>query len=66
MDLFCDICDIPLIDNSVDLILSSSVLEHVYNPEQAVQEMYRVLKPYGSVYAEIPFMRSLHMRPVDY
>jgi hypothetical protein len=31
-----------------------------------VKEMFRVLKPSGSVYAEIPFMRSSHMRPVDY
>lgn len=66
VNLFCDTCDIPLLKDRIDLILSSSVLEHVYNPEQAVKEMFRVLKPGGYVYAEIPFMRAYHMIPVDY
>ena len=66
VDLCTDICDIPLINDGVDLILSSSVLEHVYNPEKAVEEMFRVVKPRGYVYAEIPFMRAFHMMPVDY
>ena len=66
VDLFSDICDIPLVNDGLDLILSSSVLEHVYDPEQAVEEMFRVLKPGGYVYAEIPFMRAYHMIPVDY
>ncbi len=66
VDLFCDICNIPLRKDSLDLILSSSVLEHVNNPEQAVKEMFRVVKPGGYVYAEIPFMRAYHMIPVDY
>jgi SAM-dependent methyltransferase len=66
VDLLTDICDIPLRTDSVDLIFSSSVLEHVYNPEQAVREMFRVVKPGGYVYAEIPFMRAYHMAPVDY
>jgi SAM-dependent methyltransferase len=66
VDLVSDICDIPLIKDSLDLLLSSSVLEHVYNPEQAVKEMFRVVKPGGYVYAEIPFMRAYHMIPVDY
>lgn len=66
VDLLCDICDIPLKDESLDLLLSSSVLEHVYNPELAVKEMYRVVKPGGYVYAEIPFLRAFHMIPVDY
>jgi SAM-dependent methyltransferase len=66
VDVLNDICDMPLMTDSVDLLLSSSVLEHVYDPERAVAEMSRVLKPGGSVYAEIPFMRAFHMIPVDY
>ena len=66
VDIFSDICDLPLADNSIDLILSSSVLEHVYNVELAAMEMYRVLKPDGYVYAEIPFIRTYHLIPVDY
>jgi SAM-dependent methyltransferase/uncharacterized protein YbaR (Trm112 family) len=65
-DVCCDICDLPLLQNHIDLIFSSSVLEHVYDPERAVAEMFRVLKPGGYVYAEIPFIRAYHMIPVDY
>ena len=66
VDICIDICDIPLLNDSLDLILSSSVLEHVYDPEQAVKEMFRVVKPGGYIYTEIPFMRAYHMIPVDY
>ena len=66
VDVVCDICDLPLAQSSVDLILSSSVLEHVYDPERAVDEMFKAIRPNGYVYAEIPFMRAYHMIPVDY
>lgn len=66
VELFSDICELPLVGDGLDLVLSSSVLEHVYDPEQAVAEMFRVLKPGGYVYAEIPFMRAYHMIPIDY
>ena len=65
-DVCCDICSLPIKDSSVDMIFSSSIMEHVYNPEKAVGEMMRVLKPGGIVYTEIPFMRAYHMAPVDY
>jgi SAM-dependent methyltransferase len=66
VNVICDICDLPILEQQSDLIFSSSVLEHVYDPERAVAEMYRALKPNGYVYAEIPFMRASHMKPVDY
>jgi SAM-dependent methyltransferase len=56
----------PVSDASIDLVISSSVLEHVYDPEKAVAEMARTLKEDGYVYAEIPFMRAFHMAPIDY
>ena len=62
----CDICNLPFVNDSADMILSSSVLEHVYDPECAVAEMHRVLKPGGYVYAEVPFMCAYHMKPIDY
>jgi SAM-dependent methyltransferase len=66
VDLFCDVCELPIVDGSLDLIFSSSILEHVYDSERAVKEMFRVVKPGGYVYAEIPFMRAYHMIPIDY
>lgn len=38
---------IPLADNTIDLILSYDVLEHVQYPERVIQECYRVLTPGG-------------------
>jgi ubiquinone/menaquinone biosynthesis C-methylase UbiE len=40
---------IPLEDNSVDAVVGNMVLHHCPNPESAVKEMVRVLKPNGSL-----------------
>lgn len=66
VDIIADALQLPFRDASIDLFLSSSVLEHVQNPELAVAEMARVLKERGRVYCEIPFLRTYHMVPHDY
>ena len=50
VDAVGDILDLPVRDETVDLFLSSSVLEHVSDPERGVQEMARVVRPAGLVY----------------
>src|SRR5262249_27912167 len=42
--------DIPFADGSFDVIWSIAVLEHVQQPEKALQEIERVLKPGGVAY----------------
>jgi SAM-dependent methyltransferase len=42
-------------DHSFDIITSNDVLEHVNLPEQAIAEMYRVLKKEGEIFITIPF-----------
>lgn len=42
-----DLGKIELDDNSVDLIMSRSVFEHIQDPSAVYQEMFRVLKPGG-------------------
>jgi ubiquinone/menaquinone biosynthesis C-methylase UbiE len=44
-----DLGALPLESESVDLIMSRSVMEHVTDPESVYSEMYRVLKPGGHV-----------------
>jgi len=39
-----DLQTISLRDNSVDLVISRIVLEHLENPEKVYREVYRVLK----------------------
>lgn len=41
---------IPLASESMDVIVSHQVLEHVQDPRQVIQEAFRVLKPGGYFY----------------
>lgn len=66
VDVVGDLQELPLTDASLDMSFSSSVLEHVADPERAVAEIARVTRPSGLVYAEVPFLRGFHMAPNDY
>lgn len=61
-----DCLSLPFRDNCADLILSQAVLEHVTNPDIAMQEMFRILRPGGILYVEIAFMQPVHMAPYHY
>ena len=51
---------IPLPDNSVDLIYSRQVLEHVRHPEQLLVDVARVLKPGGSFVGSTSHLEPYH------
>jgi SAM-dependent methyltransferase len=57
---------LPFPDGYFDLVVCQAVLEHVPNPDLAVKEMIRILKPEGELYAEIPFLQGFHPTPNDY
>ncbi|RCX17164.1 excisionase family DNA binding protein [Anaerobacterium chartisolvens] len=42
--------EISLEDSSVDMVCASMVLHHIEEPEASIEEMYRVIKPGGSVF----------------
>lgn len=65
-DIVCDVCDMPFPDNSFDAVFLIEVLEHVHNPPKALSEIYRVLKPGGTLIFSVPFVFPLHDRPGDY
>jgi SAM-dependent methyltransferase/uncharacterized protein YbaR (Trm112 family) len=65
-DFFGDGLRLPLATNSVDLILSQAVLEHVPEPQRAVDELRRVLRPTGRLYCEFAFMQPLHAVPYHF
>lgn len=62
----CDLHDLPFADNSFDGVVVQAVLEHVVNPTRCVEEIHRVLKPNGLVYAETPFMQQVHLGRYDF
>jgi SAM-dependent methyltransferase len=57
---------IPLRDGTVDGVLVQAVLEHVLEPQRVVDEIHRVLRPGGLVYADTPFMQQVHEGPYDF
>lgn len=61
-----DAHDLPFLDQSFDACIACAVLEHVLDPYRCVEEIMRVLKPNGFVYAETPFMQPVHMREHDF
>jgi predicted SAM-dependent methyltransferase len=65
-DIVCDGDNLPFKDNSFDVVLSLAVLEHVKNPWIHANEMIRVLKPGGIVYADVPFLQPYHGYPHHY
>ncbi len=57
---------IPYEDRRFDAILTFDVLEHVADPRTSLQELYRVLKPGGSLYAVFPVYRGAFSHHLDY
>ena len=64
--LICDAHDLPFEDGSFDAVIVQAVLEHVVDPYRCVEEIHRVLKEQGVVYAETPFIQQVHGVPYDF
>ena len=64
--IVADASNLPFKDESVDGVVSESLLEHVADAPKAIQEIKRVLKPGGWVYVAVPFMLGFHSAPGDY
>lgn len=56
---------LPFDDESVDVLVCSSVLEHCEFFWLTLLEMYRVLKPSGLLYINAPSNGSYHRYPID-
>ena len=57
---------LPFDDGRFDTIVSSDVIEHLWNPLLVFQELSRVLKPGGKLIVGTPFNYWMHERPHDY
>jgi SAM-dependent methyltransferase len=65
-DYFYDGHRFPFGDATFDAILCNQVLEHVFNPDEFLGEMHRVLRRGGGVVLTIPFVWDEHEQPYDY
>ncbi len=64
-DIVGDAHAMPIDDNTYDLVVCISTLEHVRDPYQCVREIFRILKPGGRCFAWIPFYFGVHDFPID-
>jgi ubiquinone/menaquinone biosynthesis C-methylase UbiE len=55
-----DLTRCPLPDASVDALVALNVLEHIEDDAEAVRQIYRVLKPRGVAYIELPAGPALY------
>jgi len=55
--LVADACDTGLGDSSIDLLLSTQVIEHVEDDGEMAKEMFRILSPGGTVYLSTVFKK---------
>jgi len=57
---------LPFKDNSLQVVISQEVLEHLPEPDVSIAEAFRVLKPGGRFYCQTPFIIGYHPGPNDY
>ncbi len=66
IDIFYDGKKIPIEDDYFDYIFSSEVLEHVFNLDEILAELNRVLKKDGNILITLPFVWGEHEQPYDF
>lgn len=66
IDIFYDTKKFPIQDETFDSIIFTQVLEHVFNPDEFLQEIHRSLKKGGQILMSVPFVWDEHSQPHDY
>jgi len=54
--------DFPFEDNFFDAVIALELIEHLYDPDHFLEEVYRVLKPSGYFILSTPNLASIHNR----
>lgn len=65
-DLEGDALNLPVPDACFDAALSTQVLEHVPDPQRALRELARVLRPGGTLILTCPGVWPHHEEPYDF
>ena len=66
LDVLSMAAPLPFASATFDTVLCTSVLEHVYDAEAAVNEIARILKPGGRLIITVPFLYPTHEAPYDF
>lgn len=65
-NIFADVTQTPLHGQTVDCIICTEVLEHLPKPQACVDEIHRLLRDDGLVFASTPFFYPIHADPHDF
>jgi SAM-dependent methyltransferase len=65
-DVFYDGKKFPFNNNEFDSIITNQVFEHVFNPDDFLSEINRVLKKEGYLLMTVPFVWDEHEQPFDF
>jgi ubiquinone/menaquinone biosynthesis C-methylase UbiE len=63
LDIISDITSIPVDNNSYDNIICIEVFEHLPQPQLAIREFSRIIKPNGKLIITAPFASLTHFAP---
>jgi SAM-dependent methyltransferase len=66
VDIFYDGKHLPFPDQHFDSVFSTEVFEHVFNLEEILLEINRVMKPGARILITCPFVICEHEEPNDY
>jgi len=65
-DYFYDGNQFPFANESFNSVVANEVFEHVFNPDQFLREVSRVLVPSGMALLTMPFVWDEHEQPHDF
>jgi len=54
VDIVANGDELPVSDESVDFVISSHTIEHIFDPLKALKEWHRVIKPGGYIFTIVP------------
>jgi 2-polyprenyl-3-methyl-5-hydroxy-6-metoxy-1,4-benzoquinol methylase/uncharacterized protein YbaR (Trm112 family) len=57
--LVADVFELPIKANSIDCIIASEVIEHVSDPKAFLAELFKLLKPGGSLIVTTPYNEKI-------
>ena len=62
----CTLEQIPVEDDTYDIVICTEVLEHVPSPAAVLRELHRVLKPSGKLLITVPQGYGIHGEPYNF
>lgn len=64
--IYADVTQTPLMEKTMDCVICTEVLEHLPNPQACMDEIHRLLRDEGVVFASTTFFYPVHADPYDF